>query len=363
MPAYTYAEIERYNFFRVPDWRWERVLALVNREGRPGRTSRRDDGWVKEARSFLLRWGKAQRPSDKVALKCENLGLFTAYDFYRRTEDDPEPAMYLQARILAGCTVQEVAAALDILPEGVAWYIKLYFDIVDKLPARDWIVRHIITPALARNVGVTQPAATTPATPPPRDYGIVSRPFLDGSLKFFAYFGGVHLIDFMLGGGLTKAGQLTGGAETANWCDGSWKMMIRRRSMQAAATFEVNRYNVMQLFELHSKIMELEQMDEAENRVRTGVERHIEALVAEIPWAIGAQTEAVIAGTILGRLDTYGAELRDDEVLQIAGGRAAPTLLLGVPEDLPPPRKVRTATLTGEPILLDPVEERDHGPE
>jgi hypothetical protein len=51
-----HAEFQKHNFFRRPNWRWERVVAIhdnVTPSGQPGKCSRRDDAFVKEAKPGL----------------------------------------------------------------------------------------------------------------------------------------------------------------------------------------------------------------------------------------------------------------------------------------------------------------------
>jgi len=158
----TYADYQKYNFFRTPDWRWERVLKLVDRPGDiPGRCSRRDDHIVRAARAFIAK----RRNGDEMSierLKYDNPGLFYAYEFHQRAQEDPDAAMYIQARILARQTPEAIADIMGVLPDSVQWYCDLFFDVIPHLDKRDWITKQVIAPALVRTAGVKLPDDDVP---------------------------------------------------------------------------------------------------------------------------------------------------------------------------------------------------------
>lgn len=345
-PYKTYADLKKFDFFRRPDWRWERVLKLADRPERPGRCSRRDDDFVRQARNFVLRWNKPEATEDDHdRMLFENPGLYYAVDYHRRLADEPDASMYVQARLLARQSREDIGKAMGIMPEAIAWYEALFFDVTDRIDQRDWITKHVIIPAMLRhNVNPIPEDDDGPAvgTTPFKD-STVARPFLDGSLKLFAYFGGVHVVDMMIAG-IEVGKPLLSKDDMATWLDGTWTTTIRRRSSQAAPQFEINKYNVLELFNVHAQIIAVEKAADTADQNRTTVERHIKALVDEIPWAVGAEGSKKYAGTLVGRFDDMAGELRDDELLQLASGQTVETLSR-YPAALPPPRKVRKASI------------------
>lgn len=341
----SYADVQKYNFFRPPSWRWERVLSLVDRPGEViGRCTRRDDRVVRAAKSFAVRRQSAdQMTLDR--LQAENPALFYAYDFHQRAQDDPEAALYIQARLLARQTPEQVADVMGITADTVTWYADLFFDVIPYLDKRDWITKQVLVPAMLRSGGVAPPGAADAQAQPFRD-STVARPFMDGTLKLFAYFGGPHLVDVMIAG-LQAGRPLTSVEDMDNWFDRTVATTVRRRTAQAATMFEVNKYNVMELFAVHSRIMEIERSEESQEQARTTTERHVKALMDEIPWAVGGDGEELYDGTAVGRFDRMSSELRDDELLLVAGGRPAPTVAPdNFPAALPPPRKDKRSVLT-----------------
>lgn len=352
----SYAEFQKHNFFRQPDWRWSRVLELCRRNP-VGHCSKRDDRFVKQAKAFYQAYVRTEDAVDRTRLFWDEPGLYYAFELNDKATTDPEGAFYIQARLLARQTNAQIAKELSTIPETVEWYERLYFNVAEYLDCRDWITKQVLTPAIVRSQYVKVaplPLDDDEDNKPQRSVLMrdneIAHPFLDGSLKLLAYFGGNQVVDLMLHG-MQTGKALQSMSDFSTWIDGHWKNVIRRRSLQAAATFEINRYNVMELFAIHTKIMELESSEEAQNANRSTHERHITALIDEIPWGTGAAGKKMIAGTVLGRLDERAGELRDDEVLRIAGGLTVPGLADDFPEELPP-AKPRAGNAAANKVIL-----------
>lgn len=329
-----YEDYQRFNVFRRPDWRLERVLKIIDRLPNPGRCTSRDDNYVKQARNFLLRWRAKGSEEEREELFWENPGLFYAYQIHERAEDEPEPAMFIQARLLARQGHKEIAECISTCPETIDWYEKLFFNVSDRLQNRDWITKHVLLPSIMKNHGVMPAKADDGEVLPFKD-STVAKPFLDASLKMFAYFGGQYIVDIMITG-FQQGKPLVSPDEMSAWFDHHWSMTIRRRSHQAALQFEVNKYNVMELFAVHTQIMALEKSEESQEQQRTATERHIKAMLDDLPFAVGDDGEKMARGTVLGYHDTQAAELRDDELLRAQHGEKVAQDVL---ESLPPPRK------------------------
>lgn len=336
----NYAEYQKYNFFRVPQWRWDRVLNLVGREPRPGRCTHRDDERVRAGRNFLLNHKGKTGELDRDAMLFSNPGLFYAYDFYERQHDDPEAAMFLESRLLADQPYPHIAHAMGITVSAVDWYESMFFNVKDKLPHRDWITKQVLLPAMTKNPSPVQGGTQSLVV---RSDSTVARAFLDGSLKLFAYFGGTHVVDVMIAG--FQSGKPVAGPDAlSSWYDNQWAMTIRRRSHQASLQFEVNKYNVMELFAIHTKIIEIDRSEESQESIRNEHERTIKSMIDEIPWAVGMDGAKMFEGKALGEFDDEAAELRDEEVIQVAAGDVK--VIDDLPKMLPPPRKKAAAVAT-----------------
>lgn len=342
-----YADFQKFNFFCRPDWRWERVVRLVDRHTSPGRCTRRDDAYIRAARKFALCWRNRDSIEQREELFWETPGLYYAHDLHMRAangEEDREGALFIQARLLARQDYATIAKAMGITPETVEWYEAIFFNVRNKLEHRDWVTKHIILPGMLRSPSSIDASGDTV---PFRDSS-VAKPFLDGSLKLFAYFGGPHLVDILING-LQAGKPLISVDDMPAWVDQAWSMTVRRRSMMAATQFEINKYNVMELFAVHTRIMELERSEDTADKTRSATERHIEAMIASIPFCAGGTGERILANSALGRHDAEALELRDEEVQRVAAGQGID--LAGWPKALPAPIPKET-TQTKEDIEL-----------
>lgn len=328
-----YVEYQKYNMFRQPTWRWDRVLRLADKQPNPGRCTRRDDKYIKEARTFLLRW-RNRDEEGRQAMFPENPGLYYAYEAYLKGLEDPSNVLLLEARLLTRMTYREIADACNTIPDTVEWYEALFFNVRDQLKARDWITSQVLVPAMTRNFGLLDlphhaapPSAAddddddVPHKPGPWADRVIARPFLDASLKMFAYFGGPVLCETMIHG--FQSGKILNSTDNlTQFIDEHWALTLRMRSMQSARTFQVNKYNVMELFATHARIIEVEKSEDSMDQKKSTIERHVSALMDEIPWAVGEDGEETFKGTPVLAYDQAAAELRDDEIHLVAAGKA-----------------------------------------
>ena len=198
-------------------------------------------------------------------------------------------------------------------------------------------------PALIRNYGPVAsdysnrhprrtPVVRDPAWAAAAGSNTVVQPFLDATLKFFAYFGGKHMVDFMLTG--FRAGKpLNSPEDLETWLSSQSHLSVRRRSAQAAMVFDVTKYNVMELLATHNQIAALDKQGDDSSKNQTPFERNIESMMLSIPWCVGNDHP----DPKLLKYDTQAAELRDDELLRIQMGQTV--VVSDVPDKLPPPTK------------------------
>ncbi len=326
----SYKDVRLFNPFLRPDWRFERVLKLVGRVPTPGRTTKLDDRFIKKARSFMLKWRKGEGAREQLLI--EDPGLYYAYMIYDNIHTDPEVRFMLEARLLSGQPADEIANALKTLPDAVKWYERLFFNVRPFLSHHDWIVKHVLLPSADRFLDADDDDDDDDdvAAHPQNNVPLIVRPHLDMTLKFFAYFGGPILCEFMIGG--FKRGMTVHSHEDiAPWFNEQWQLTLQRRSTQAAGVFEVNRYNVMELFATHARIVELQRSAESGDERRSVVESHIHAMLTELPWTVGKQAKELYSDSVIGEYDEIAAELNSEELMCIGGGEK-PKYLNELPE-------------------------------
>ena len=326
----TQIQFHRYNPFRRPDWRLERVLRMVDRlDDKPGRTTRRDDCYVKALRNFILRYRGASDDRSKEILATENPGLYFAFQIHEKRTDDEgrRKSTMIEARILAHQDDKAIAADMHTLPEVIEWYEALFFNVRDRLDSHDWVVDHVLIPALsvATEKNMTQEeqnAKTSLATMPLHR---MADPFFDPTIKFFAYFGGHFVLDYVISG--FRRGNLAYSRdELSNWFDGHTTQRLRQRSSVAASVFKIDESNVMQLFNIHVKLIEIERSNDTAENKQDQQHRIMGALISEIPWAVGKAGADLVKGSAIEKYDNSAAELRDSEVQHLSVGENPDTI-------------------------------------
>lgn len=312
-------QFQHYNLFRTPDWRFQRVLEISDRET-PGRCTPSDDSYVRSCRNFYLKRRHADSHGKRERLFYENPGLYFAYEIYENAPDNPAPAAIIEARLLASQTYQEIADLLGTLPTTIEWYEKLFFNVVDRLHQRDWITTAILIPTIRENFGEDKFILQQNTGKVVRIAAEVSKPFLDASLKFFAFFGGRYLVDLMLTG-FEPGKPVKSMEELSGWIDRNWKTSVRRRSVMSIPQVKINAYNVMELFDTHTKIMAIEAATDTEE-TKTAMEANLKAMLDELPFTSGQVAANIHARQPIGIHDEQLANLRDSELYEIQSGKA-----------------------------------------
>jgi len=316
-----HADFERFNLFRKPEWRFDRIRALLEAHPTPKRCSSRDDEYVKIARNFLLRWKNREDDGGRRQLFHENPGLFYAIDLYEKSTEDPVYPFIIQARLLAGMTSDEIAEVMPTTADTIDWYERLFFNINDRLDKRDWVTKMILVPSVMRSLfSPRQSHHVSSNNEQAIDRTVsVCDPFYDGTLKLFAYFGGRHVLEpFLASCDINK--KLSSPEKLNDWLDEYWTGTIRRRSAQAATKFDLNRYNVSEVFNLHSQLLALDRSSTSLRRNDNDLTAAVGSMINGIDWLIGDKGKKTLAKTKLGRYDEEAAELRADEVLKVTSG-------------------------------------------
>lgn len=349
-----YAEFQQFNPFCKPDWRWQRVLEICDRPDRPGRCSRRDDKMVRAGRNFLLRYRNEPNARKREELFWDYPGLYYAYQIYEKTQlqEDYYVAAMIEARILARQPDWEIAKIASTVEETVAWYEALFFNVRPRLDNRDWVTRHVLIPAVMNNYGTWKADDRSDVVAMFRSSEI-ARPFYDGTLKLFAYFGGKYLTDIMISG--FEAGKPVQSPEdVGRWFDAHFTNAAKRRSHQAMLTCPIDKYNVMDLFVVNTKLMEMERSEESQEAQRSTIERHIEAMLKSIPWTVGDDGRKKMLGTGHEIYEETAADLRDVELIEVAAGAAPDGLHEKVaPLALPAPRRKSRSILDGKDVFAE----------
>ncbi len=315
-------EYQKYNPTRSPAWRWERVLELTE-GGVNRRVSRqRDDRFVREAKQFFVDYQRLP-VSQRQALFLDNPGLSIAYNTY--SVDDEYLQCSWQAHLLTGKTHKEIASLLGVPVGAIDWYEALFFNVSDRIQNkrlhRPWVIRQILGPAATR--------------------GIADRCF-DVTAKLFAYFSGYEAMRIVTEQ-MTEAKEPTSQIDQKRYMDEVQGFGVRRASSMNSLTFEVNKFNVMQLFEIHSKLQELEVTKLSVSGPTGDFEKQVVALLSDVEnvWTVGSEAVEMWKDNPLGQFQGLPAELRADEAMLVASGKGSDGLLDDISKlRLPPPRRI-----------------------
>jgi hypothetical protein len=165
-------DLQRLSPLRRPDWRWRRAQTLV--AARRYYCCRRDDPETGRTVRYLRALARCADGIPSAQLERNFPDLCRAH---RLHDNNGTTKLTVEARLLAGQAVAEVARLTGLTPGAVAAYEALFFNVLDRLDARDWILAHALRAG---------PSDRTVA----RDRGVV--------LKTFAYTGGPLVLEAVL---------------------------------------------------------------------------------------------------------------------------------------------------------------------
>lgn len=311
-----YRNIRIADPFLKPYWRHERVIRMLASVP-PERCKRHDDKWVQTYKKFLFLWNKSEANRDK--LMYENPGLYFAFLLHDRMYVEPETRLMIEARILAGYTSEEIARECKTIPETIEWYEKLFFNVKDFLVHHDWILKHVLLPASDRFVSDEEEDDDDKEEFKPRTVAEIVKPHFDMTLKFFAYYGGPIVCDLMISG-FRRDRKVITHDDLPDYFHDQFMTQIMKRSAEASGRFEVNKYNVMELFNTHSRIIEIQKSTGQQENKYNEIEKHVNSMMSEFMWTVGNTGKQLYDGTLIGQADELAAEVDSDELLKIGAG-------------------------------------------
>jgi hypothetical protein len=130
-----YPDRQRHSPTRSVAWRWYRAINLVKR-GRHA-TRRRDDELTIQAVHYLRRVQRYLDDASRHArLAAEHPSIYAAHQLHG---DGDVKAVELEARLLAGQATDVIDSIVGVSRDVVETYEALFFNVRDRLHARDWI--------------------------------------------------------------------------------------------------------------------------------------------------------------------------------------------------------------------------------
>jgi hypothetical protein len=127
---------------RHVDHRWRVAVHRVRRRLPPD--PRPEDEWVTKSERFIAAVVACRDEAERETVARRFPELDAAFSL--RTAADKLARAGVEARILAGLPVAEVAAACGLAPSAIELYERLFFEVRARLPDKLYVLRHAVGP-------------------------------------------------------------------------------------------------------------------------------------------------------------------------------------------------------------------------
>jgi len=225
---------EKYNPFRSPSWRFNRVFELIDGPPFRCRPSRLDDDrFTSGYYYFLLDNQCTDWKNTGDTLSDQDPALVQAHML--RWSPNAEDRAIVEARILAGETDAAIGKRLGLMPEAVDWYEDLFFCVRDRLGCSSWI-RKII-----RDMGGEMPHYGQDTLTERQRHTVY---------RLFGHYGGPYILDATLQAFPPRPGKA---GDRPTWIDDALRIKIRQAAAMAIGRF--NKSNIRLLFRLHRDLI------------------------------------------------------------------------------------------------------------
>ncbi len=292
------------NPWRPVDAWWQRAVGIMEREepaASPNRDGGRGCGWIKRAQRFQAALREADSPYEQMQLIIDFPGVYYAHQLFTDESAAGRTTRWaIEARILARQTDDEIAQAGACRPDVIEAYEALFFNVRDRLDYRDVILNHVLGCLQVRSWETLE---------------------VGWLWKLFAYLGGPHVLESLMSRLPGTAWVHEAGGIAAFFQDtaiGSMKL----KAALAAAGVRVDGRTQLALLEAFTKYIEIERTTGSAGQASDQIQENLQAMLEEMPFkAIGVQSEKQVPA-----FDRGAAELRADELMQVAAGLPVPGL-------------------------------------
>lgn len=282
---------------RAPHWRWLRA-AQIDSGGT--KASRRRDGeegyaWIRRAVRLKRHYDRAGgRAEHLYALMLRDSDLFWAHSIW--VDDKAPTRWFIEARIIAGETDEEIAQKVGTDVGVVTAYVNAFFDVREKLGNLNYVVNVIMADAVVR--------------------GLQERHY-DLLWKMMAFHGGSHVLDAVINKFIPIVKPDSQDAVGGFFQDSAINLMKYKASL-AALTVPVNTHTQLPLIDSFVKYVEVERTTDNATKAQHSIIDNIGAMLAAMPVKVGTKLDS--AAVKMLPFDEGPAELRGDEMLIIASG-------------------------------------------
>ncbi len=222
---------------RRPHWRLNRVTEMLRHRPQPLRPLWEDDHPIRAYRRILLNLLAAGDDEETLdAVREERPAVYEAHRYHYSPEI--RTRQQIEARLLTGASLEEIAAKLAADPKAIEYYASLFFDVRDALDHRDWV-----SLTIQSRIRYDEESGGSRAE---AERGYV--------MRLFAYFGGPLVLDALINP-LGETNPPENAEEIRAWSEDAVTQMVRTTGAAAAATVDVAGKNSVQLIRLAQRLI------------------------------------------------------------------------------------------------------------
>lgn len=297
------------NPYRAVDWRWSRAGDVL--DGGAPVSRRRDDVWVRRAVDFRTQYDLCKTPYDLHVLAEQSPAIYWAYEVWRRVGDVAASTVLrhaLEARLLATQSYDEIAVRTPLEVATIDAYQWLFFNVADRHDQIDYIAQTVFGPQLYRGLSM-------------RDYHLL--------WKLYGWGYGPMFIDMFLTT-FSGRGRPSDAAGFAATIEDVAKASMKVKGMLAAQTMKITDMSATLIFAEFQRLCQDDKAGGHASGAQQTLLVNIQAMMASLPFRVGADkippavADRAMSVAGLGEYDTTGAELRGDELMQLAIGASVP---------------------------------------
>lgn len=287
--------------YRPVHWRWERARLLKEYgKSTPGRD--KDDKWIRTAAAFRAAKDECKDELDVYRLYDRYPDLAFAYELWDEeaysVQGRANPMRYeIEARLLAREPLEQIAKRAGTTVTALTWYEKLFFNVLDRLDNKMYILHIAIGDAIQRGMS-------------DRDYAVL--------WKLYAYVRGSHMLDFLV---TTFSDFRHADKDTLEQSLlEDHRSNMRRKAALASRMVGLNGHTQDRLIELHTKIVEVEKAAEGGGIGGETVNQNISVMLSHLPLLVGQQINSLPEGQTIAPYRQLPADLRASEMLSLTAG-------------------------------------------
>jgi hypothetical protein len=237
--------------------------------------------------------------------------MYQAFSLYADPPGRTRSAV--EARILAAEAPQVIAQKGGIPPEVIQAYELVFFDVRPHLQNPDYVLNEVIGPSFHKATGSG---------------------CYDPVWKLFGYIGGGHALDAVMD--ISARSKPKGPQEVGAFLVKDAHAVVRRQLAVAARLLAAGDPRATaEVLKMQASLLLRDSEGDSE-KARSELEKHISAMIQEIPWMVGRGAAEKVPPKV-ATYDEGAVELHDEELLRLGAGEDVP----GLPDPkqtMPPPR-------------------------